>query len=255
MFKHPCLRVERRIRRSRHDATIRALVVHATHLHRVAEVWEEYLVAKDTPQPWIFDGEQDLDPPVEIARHEIGATKQYFFLMAVPKVEDPAMFEKSSHERCYGNMVAYAVHSRAQTADAADLKIDGHSSLRGPIQCLDADRICQGVELECDSPLAGVAMASDDPFDALEDSFAHSLRCDQETVIVDMARIPSQRIKQDRRIGSDRRVARQEREIGIDAGRRGIVVAGLRWTYRARRSPSRRTTRHILAWVLSPTSP
>src|SRR5262249_39046266 len=134
---------------------------HATGLHVVREVLCQDLVANTAAQLSIFDRENQLDSPVEIARHQVGAAGMNLLIAAVTKIKNPAVLEKAANHARYTDCFAHARNARAQAADPADEQVDLHSGLRGAVEQADHAWIHQRIHLEDQAAIAVHVMAFD----------------------------------------------------------------------------------------------
>ena len=62
--------------------------------------------------------------------------------------------------------------------------------------------------------------------DELEEARAQAVRRDEQAAERALARQPGQDVEQVRDVGAELRPARQQAEVGVEAGRLGVVVAG-----------------------------
>src|ERR1700694_3639386 len=104
-------------------------VIGEASLERVLELGLEVLV---------LDGSEELDPLVEVTRHQVGGADVVAALLAAVERVDPRMLEEPADDRHHVDRVADAWDAWLQAADPADVEIDRHARLRSPVQRLDA---------------------------------------------------------------------------------------------------------------------
>src|SRR5713226_553421 len=137
-------------------AGITAVLTQEASLVVISEIALQNFAKQSLAQGWVLDGEHDLDPLVQVARHPIGAAQVHVRLAAILEVKDPAVFQKSSYNTAHANPVAEAFHIGAQGTGAADDEVDFDARSRGPVERLDDWLVQQGIHLGDDSgrPLA-----------------------------------------------------------------------------------------------------
>ena len=122
-------------------------VVHEVRLH---DLFEHVFVNSRVEQR-----NERLDPPVQIALHEVGGGQS----IPAPSMGQPVagaervdarVFEKSADERLHANIVGEAGHTRPQTANAADHDVDLHAVAAGGIEGVDDLRVDERVAFDPD---------------------------------------------------------------------------------------------------------
>src|SRR5215472_4944812 len=96
----------------------------------------------------VFDGKQDLNSSIEIARHEISTPSINLFLIIVPEVVYAAVLQESAHHTYDANVLADTGYIRAQTADAPHQEVHFHSRLGSTIEKPDHLAVNQRVHFE-----------------------------------------------------------------------------------------------------------
>jgi len=86
--------------------------------------------------------------------------------------------------------------------------------------------IGEGVELQGNVTLSCLPVLSRNPFDPLEHAAAHSAWGDHQAAIGMFPGVPGQRVEEHGDVRGDGWITGQEREVGVDARGRRIVVAG-----------------------------
>ena len=117
-------------------------------LHVVVHVHRQDLVADAAQDALVLHREQDLDPTVEVARHEVGAAEDDLVVAAVAEPVDAAVLEEPAHHALLGDVLAHPGHARPQAAHAAHHELDLHAGLRRAVQLADHRLVDQRVHLE-----------------------------------------------------------------------------------------------------------
>ena len=96
------------------------------------------------------DRAADLDPVVQVARHQVGRGDVDFLVAAVMEHHDPWVLEETVNDADGLNIVAQTGHAGLQAAHATDDNADFDPGLAGLVQLHDAVFIGQAVEFEED---------------------------------------------------------------------------------------------------------
>ena len=163
---------------------------------------------------------------MQIARHPIGAAQVDFRLAAVLEVKDAAVLEEPAHNTAHADAVADAANPRPQRADAAHEQFNVHSCLRSPVESLDNIFVDQGVDLDDHArrtPFAGMLGL---PLNQAHTLLGQIQRRHQQRPVAGVLRVGSQKTENIVNRAGNLRVGREQAEIGIDAGRGRVVVAG-----------------------------
>src|SRR6476469_5341410 len=68
----------------------------------------------------VFDRDNDLDPVVEVPRHQVGAPEEVRLLVARLEAEEAAVLEEAAEHRAHPDVLAQAVDARHEGADRPD---------------------------------------------------------------------------------------------------------------------------------------
>lgn len=122
---------------------------------RVGLVAEGPVEHADHPAPelGILDGDDHLDPPVEVALHEIGGPDPHPE-GAVPhpaEPEQPGVLEVAADDGADPDPVGQPGDAGTQAAPLAHDEVDGGTRLRGPVEGVDHRRIGEAIGLEDDA--------------------------------------------------------------------------------------------------------
>jgi len=93
----------------------------------------------------IENRENDFDAAVEIARHEIGATKIDVGIAPVMKDIDTAMLEKTIDDASDDNVLAEARDAWAEATNSTNQELDGDPFLGGVVEGLNNLFVHEGV--------------------------------------------------------------------------------------------------------------
>ena len=106
------------------------------------------------------------------------------------------------------------------------LRSIAHPRLRGLVKRPDAGGIDQRVHLQRDPRLFAGFVRRDGRGDLLEDAVAHRRRRDQHLAVLGRAAVAGEEVEHLGDVGADPLVGGEEAEVGVEAGRLGVVVAG-----------------------------
>src|SRR5690606_37699166 len=70
---------------------------------------------------WLLNRDEQLDSPVEVARHPVGTRDKHPLVAAMVEVENASVFQEAIHDADHFNIVTQSRHAGAQAADAADI--------------------------------------------------------------------------------------------------------------------------------------
>src|SRR5215472_1724239 len=121
---------------------------HHTGFYVVGEIDSKDFVSQIPNILAVFDGKQDLNSSIEIARHEISTPSINLFLIIVPEVVYAAVLQESAHHTYDANVLADTGYIRAQTADAPHQEVHFHSRLGSTIEKPDHLAVNQRVHFE-----------------------------------------------------------------------------------------------------------
>ena len=170
----------------------------------------------------ILDRGHHLDPPIQIARHQVGRSdREDRPARVAPEAEDPGMLEESSHDRTDPDPIRQARDPRPQAADAPDDQIDLRAGLGGAVELVDQLGVGEAVDLDDDAPVRGICFASDQ----LRQAAAEGARGDPELPEALLLAVRRQVVEELGEIGADLGIAREESEVFVAARRIRVVVA------------------------------
>src|SRR5215472_11274606 len=142
-----CLAVQRSLS-LRPSANVGPIRSHHTGFYVVGEIDSKDFVSQIPNILAVFDGKQDLNSSIEIARHEISTPSINLFLIIVPEVVYAAVLQESAHHTYDANVLADTGYIRAQTADAPHQEVHFHSRLGSTIEKPDHLAVNQRVHFE-----------------------------------------------------------------------------------------------------------
>jgi hypothetical protein len=107
-------------------------------------------------------GATNLDPPVEIARHQVRRADE----VAPPpgrtaEAEDARVLEEAAHQRAHPDPLGQPGNARAQAADAAHQPVDLDPRRRSPVEGIDQLGILQRIDLEHDAAVRRLHLLPD----------------------------------------------------------------------------------------------
>ena len=205
---------------------VAAVGLHEARLDVVAQVDRQYVVAQASHEGLVFDGEEHLDAPVQVARHEVGAAHQHFFGAAVAKPVDAAVFEEPADDAGHLDVVAHAGNAGPQRAHAAHQQVDLHARLGGPVEDGDHLAVDERVHLEHEVAAAARELMLDLAFEQCFEAVAQVDRPDEELLVVAGAREAGEEVEELGRVLADDLVAGEQVEVGVEARGHHVVVAG-----------------------------
>src|SRR4029077_6448946 len=89
----------------------------------------------------VLDRSDQLDPVVEVARHQVGGTDEDPQVVGTLEGVDPGVLEEAADDRDAADVPRHALDAWPQRADATDVEIDLDARLRGSIERPDARRV------------------------------------------------------------------------------------------------------------------
>src|SRR5439155_6300264 len=107
----------------------------------------------------------DLDAPIEIARHQVRAADERLLCAAVAEVPRAAVLQEAADDAPHADVVADARHAGTKNGDAADEQIDLHARLRRAVQQINHTRIDERIHFQDDVPGLAALRPRDFPFD------------------------------------------------------------------------------------------
>ncbi len=173
------------------------------------------------------DRHGELDAVVEVARHQVGGGDVDRVLAVALEGVDARVLEQPPDDRDDADVLRDAGHAWAQAADAAHVEVDLHAGLRGAVERADAAAVDERVHLHRD-PRRRVG-ASAPRSCARSRSMIPSRSWfgrHQHLAVVQRAPVAGQVVEHVGDVGADLLVGREQAEVGVQARRRGVVVAG-----------------------------
>ena len=173
----------------------------------------------------VLDGHDRLDPPVEVAVHEVGRTDVPLPVATVLERPDPRVLEELADDRADPDVLGQPGEPRLDGAPGADDHVDADARLRRPIQRLDRGHVDDGVELEHDVRRPARPRVRDLPIHELEEPRTEAVRRDEQPPERVLARQAGQDVEQVRHVRTDLRATGQQPEVHVQPRRLGVVVA------------------------------
>ena len=179
----------------------------------------------------VEDRQHRLDAAVEIALHEVGGSDIDMRLamrqrLAAAKHVNARVFEKASDDGAHADVVRQARHAGPQAADAAHDKIDLHARPACRVERIDDLRIDQSVAFAPDGGRLARLGESDLFLDMLQKPRLQRQRRDRHLLKTGRLGIAGDIIEDARDIAADDGVGGEDRNVGIDARRDRMIVAG-----------------------------
>ena len=179
----------------------------------------------------IEDGHDRLDPAVEVARHHVGRADEDLGFrrrqaVAVAEAIDAGVLEEAPDDRLHADALGQAGNAGPETADAAHDEVDLDAGLAGVVERVDDLRIDQRVHLHPDLRRAAGLGVGHFRRDETEDGPPQHMRRDRQALQRLRLRIAGDVVEDARDIAGDCRIGREERQVGVDARRDLMIVAG-----------------------------
>ena len=124
----------------------------------------------------VLDRHDRLDPPVEVAVHEVGRPDVPLRIAAVGEAPDPRVLEELADDRSNADALGQARHAGLERTRAADDQLDPDPRPRRLVERLDAGHVHDRVELEDDARLVADARVLDLAGDELEEPRSEAVR-------------------------------------------------------------------------------
>ena len=174
----------------------------------------------------VLDRGDRLDPPVEVAVHQVGRADVPLLVAAVGEAPDPRVLEELADDRADPDPLGDARQAGLERARAADDQVDVDAGLRRPVERLDHRDVDDRVELEDDPCRATGRGVPDLALDEVEEPRAQAVRRDEQPAERPLARQAGQDVEQVGDVGADLRPAGQQAEVDVQPRRLRVVVAG-----------------------------
>ena len=168
-----------------------------------------------------------LDPPVEIALHEVGGRNERSRLrigqpVASAECVYARVFQKSANERLHANIVGKAGDARPQTADAADHDVDLHPGAASAARAR-AVAAAAGSGRRRRPVKPGVV---DLVGDVAQQRLLERDRRNRHLLETIRLSIAGDEIENAGDVASDRRIGGEKGNVGVNAGGDGVIIAG-----------------------------
>ena len=96
-------------------------------------------------------GEELLDPAVQVALHEVvGAAEVNLLFFVLPEGKRTGVFQEAAHQRDHPDVLADPLEARSDAADAPDDEVFPHPDLRRLVERLDDPGVSERVHLARD---------------------------------------------------------------------------------------------------------
>ena len=145
-----------------------------------------------------------------------------------PRAErrDPRMLQETANDGLDLDILAQARDTGTQTADAPDHEPDLNPGLRRPVERVDDVPVDEAVELGPDLRRAPGTGVPDLGLDVLHQGFAQADGRDGDLLELLRARIAGHEVEYTRGIAAQGRVLGEIAQVGVDARRDRVIVAG-----------------------------
>ena len=174
----------------------------------------------------VLDRRDRLDPPVEVAVHQVRRADVELALAAVLEAPDPRVLEELADDRADADPLGDAGQPGLDRARAAHDEVDVDAGARRAVERLDDRDVDDRVELEHDPRRASGRGVADLALDEVEEPRAQAVRRDEQASERPLARQPGQDVEQVRDVRAELRSAGQQAEVDVLPRRLGVVVAG-----------------------------
>ena len=133
------------------------------------------------------------------------------------------MLEVAAHDGTDPYATGQPGHARTQAADAAHDEIDFHTGARGVVEGVDHGRVDQVVGLDDDAALfPRLCLGPDEVDDRLPQEGGRH----QQLAVADVTGVAGEEVEELGEVVANVAVGGQQPEIGVEARRAGVVVAG-----------------------------
>ena len=212
-------------------AAVLAVAGHLPGLLGVLEIGEHDLVEDLGVDGRVLDRHQHLDTAVEVARHPVGGRDEQPGMfgrqaVAVGEGQDAAVLQEPPDDRADVDGLAEARHAGAQAADAADDQVDDHAGLARFVQLFDQLGVDQAVELQPDAGRLPGARVGNLGIDQAVQLRPHGQRRHAELFEVRRLDVAGDVVQHLRGVARQQRLGGEERQVGVDARRRRMIIAG-----------------------------
>ena len=127
--EQPFLRIHHRSAIERLETSVTAVRQQLPGLNVILKPNGEDIIHDDIAPLRMKDGKENFNSAIEIARHEVCASDEYFMLSSVVKVKDSGMFQEATDYGAHPNGVTHSGNAGSQATDASYLQVDFHTGL------------------------------------------------------------------------------------------------------------------------------
>src|SRR6266540_981913 len=174
----------------------------------------------------VLDRNEQLDPMVEVARHQIGAAEEEGALPTGFEDEEAAVLEESPEQRSHTDIVLAAVLSRSEGAGGAREDLDLRPRVGCCVQLGHDLLVGEMVDLQPNARLLVRFGGFRAGANVGDDRLAHIERRDESLPEPLWPAEARQVVEEVREVGRDLLVGSEEAEVLVEAGGYGVVVAG-----------------------------
>ena len=168
----------------------------------------------------VLDRDDRLDPPVEVAIHQVGRADVPLALAAVLEAPDPRVLEELADDRADADALGDARQARLERAGAADDQVDVDAGLRrrgrAPRSTATSTIALSLRTIRAGRPACGVA---DLALDEVQEPRPQAVRRDEQPAERPLARQAGQDVEQVGDVGADLRAGRSAGRGRRTAGR------------------------------------
>ena len=177
----------------------------------------------------VLDRHDDLDPVVEVARHQVGAAEQVRRSLAGLEAEEPAVLEEAAEHGAHADVLAQPRRRPGRSVQTrAHDEVDLRAGLRGAVELLDrSSGSVRLLHLDPDPRVLARRRGGGDRRGSARS--AASRRLNGATSSLRNALRPAEAgdvVEEVGDVGGDVRVGGEEADVLVDPRRRRVVVAG-----------------------------
>src|SRR5262249_33917273 len=104
------------------------------------------------PPALVLDGEHRLHPPVEVARHQVGAPQVDLLAAPVAEVEDAVVLQEAPDDADDADVLRESGYAGAEDTHLTHDQVDLHAFARRPVEAVDDLGVGEPVDLEDEVP-------------------------------------------------------------------------------------------------------
>ena len=179
----------------------------------------------------VLDRHQGLDPPRQVALHPVGRGDEHLGLLrrqavAGAEADDARMLEEAADDALDPDVLRQPRHARPQAADAAHHQVDPHARDRRLVELADHPVVDERVHLGPDLAFAAGPGVGDLLVDQPDQRLADAVGRQRQLLQPGRPGVAGHEVERLGGVAPERRVAGEEGDVGVDAGRDRVVVAG-----------------------------